>query len=152
MEVYSYDSTTKEYIGSCIADPDPLVEGRFLLPKNSTAIQPPVKLTHSKQVFDETNESWGMVVDYRNDTVCMIDPDNFFVRQIKMQLGEELQSNMIIASIPVGIYMPKWDNSRWVQGKITPMNEEVDEEKTAMSEAIIDLNARLEKLEKESEQ
>jgi hypothetical protein len=61
MIIYNYDKDYKYYIDSSEADPSPLEPGVFLIPANSTSIQPPNCLESEIQIFD--NNSWTVVTN-----------------------------------------------------------------------------------------
>lgn len=56
MIVYNYHPITHEYTGYSEADPDPLEDGRWLIPANATTISPPDQITGKSRNF--VNGSW----------------------------------------------------------------------------------------------
>jgi hypothetical protein len=59
MNIYHYDATGA-YLGADVADPDPLVKGRWLIPANATHIAPPNAVEGNLRVF--RNGAWGYVL------------------------------------------------------------------------------------------
>lgn len=55
MQVYNYNPITREFVGTEIADPNPLVEGEWLIPAHATTIEPPEHIEGSSRVFDGDN-------------------------------------------------------------------------------------------------
>lgn len=66
MIFHSYDPVTGEYNGTGIADPDPVVEGSFLIPAHATTETPPEREAGCAIVWDGT--SWAQVEDRRGET------------------------------------------------------------------------------------
>jgi hypothetical protein len=58
LKVYSYNWATGEYIGSDIADPNPLEPGNYLLPAYSTDKEPPAVEKGKRAVFDFEKQEW----------------------------------------------------------------------------------------------
>lgn len=56
MIVYNYHPITHEYTGYSEADPDPLEDGRWLIPANATTVSPPDQITGKSRNF--VNGSW----------------------------------------------------------------------------------------------
>ena len=65
MKIWHYDSRTKELIGEGEADADPLVEGEFIHPFASTAVEPPEPQEGSARIWN--GEAWQSVPDYRGE-------------------------------------------------------------------------------------
>lgn len=62
MFVYHYHHISFIYLGSESADPDPLEEGQFLLPANSTFTAPPDSPPSGFHYrWDSANEQWNLV-------------------------------------------------------------------------------------------
>ncbi|MET3602211.1 DUF4376 domain-containing protein [Martelella mangrovi] len=66
MDIYHFSVETGEYLGKRKADPDPLVEGRFLIPANAVTVAPPTAGPYEASVFAEGR--WSLVPDYRGQT------------------------------------------------------------------------------------
>lgn len=63
--VYSYDVTTKEYIGETVAYESPRRPGSYLIPANATEAAPPDTVEHQAAVFDVATQEWVIKADYR---------------------------------------------------------------------------------------
>jgi hypothetical protein len=61
MKVYSYHPSTGIYTSTEEADPDPLVDSRWLVPANATTIQPPSTAQDELAVFNEKDNSWEVI-------------------------------------------------------------------------------------------
>lgn len=66
MDIYHFSAATGEYLGQGKADPDPLEEGRFLVPANSVTVAPPAVGAQQASVFSDGQ--WSIVADYRGQT------------------------------------------------------------------------------------
>ncbi|MFK4259033.1 DUF4376 domain-containing protein [Agrobacterium tumefaciens] len=55
--IYNFDAETGEFLFASVADPDPLVEDRFLIPANATLIPPPVEQEGNVRRF--VGGAWG---------------------------------------------------------------------------------------------
>lgn len=60
MKIYNYHPETFVLIGSSLADPDPLEEGKFLIPAHSTTVEPLTPAPGQMAVFDETAQTWSL--------------------------------------------------------------------------------------------
>lgn len=141
MKIYHYHPITKELLEMGVADESPLELDVFLIPAHATEIEPPH--IDEKQAAIFTENGWQVVADYRKDSVCKIDIDGFFVAVHKMELGEELNQNLILsAPPPEGLYKPKWNGTKWVQGAEPsppePTEIEILQEKVAMQDMVIE--------------
>jgi hypothetical protein len=58
MNVYNYHPVTKEFLSQDIADPDPITPNRWLIPANSTAIEPPELGENQITLFNEEKKIW----------------------------------------------------------------------------------------------
>lgn len=67
MQIYHYDSITKEYISSSQADESPLSPGEYLIPAYSTTIPIPTIPTNTSILFN--NEVWEVIEDNRGTEV-----------------------------------------------------------------------------------
>ena len=56
MKIYHYDSSTKFFVAEGKADPDPLVQGSFLVPAFATEVEPPQ--LSSEQVAFWNGSQW----------------------------------------------------------------------------------------------
>lgn len=94
MLVYNYHPETKIYWGSEEAFPDPLEEGKFLIPAFSTTIAPPELREGEYAVFD--NDSWrvySLNVDFTGNLEDIRSDFNAFVPAVMQQL-EQMQSEL----------------------------------------------------------
>ena len=84
MLFYSYDSKTKEYLGSEEAYLDPeetKVQGQdvYCLPANATFTKPPKTKEHQTVVF---NDGWSKVADYRGEYIVNSDMNPFIYNKL----------------------------------------------------------------------
>lgn len=66
MNIYRYSSVNGEYLGTGTADPDPLADGEWLFPANSTVTPPPTTQTNKARVWE--NGEWLQIDDHRGET------------------------------------------------------------------------------------
>lgn len=64
-QVYGYDRTTKEYTGPQSAPESPREPGVYLIPANSTEIEPPAAGEHQAACF--VDGAWEIKADYRDE-------------------------------------------------------------------------------------
>lgn len=64
-QVYGYDRTTKEYTGPQTAPDSPREPGVYLIPANSTDIEPPAAGEHQAACF--VDGTWELKADYRDE-------------------------------------------------------------------------------------
>jgi hypothetical protein len=58
VKVYNYNPANKVYTFEEEADPDPLIQGRWLVPANATTITPPELREDEIVIFDEEKQKW----------------------------------------------------------------------------------------------
>lgn len=63
MNIYHYSGTTGEYLGTSVADADPLTPNAFLIPACSTTVEPPTAPAGQVAVF--SNNQWALFNDFR---------------------------------------------------------------------------------------
>lgn len=63
MRIYHYNPSTKEYLGSGIADESPLEPGQFLIPAHATTVEPPIIPAGQVAVFN--GAGWNLLEDHR---------------------------------------------------------------------------------------
>ena len=49
---------------------------------------------------------------------CIIDENCFFVNDFLFEEGQKPDATHILTNVPTGVYVPKWDGSKWVAGKV----------------------------------
>lgn len=65
MEIYSAHPVTREYLGSTIADPDPLEVGSWLIPAHAYPDAPPAVPAGQAAQRSEDGSAWLLVADHR---------------------------------------------------------------------------------------
>jgi len=65
MIIYNYSQATFEFIGQSEARPDPLEENKYLIPANSTEIEPPEISENQIAVFNPDTNNWDIKPDFR---------------------------------------------------------------------------------------
>ena len=66
MDIYHYHSLTGEYLGKGVADPNPLEEGNWLMPANSTVMEP-LPPEDGKAII-WSDQQWSYLADHRGET------------------------------------------------------------------------------------
>lgn len=66
MDIYHYHSLTGEYLGKGVADPNPLEEGNWLMPANSTVMEPLPPEDGKAVVWSD--QQWSYLADHRGET------------------------------------------------------------------------------------
>lgn len=66
MDIWNYNPATGELIGQSVADPNPLVDGEWLLPAHSTPTAPPTHQAGQAVIF--AGNSWSSTPDHRGET------------------------------------------------------------------------------------
>jgi hypothetical protein len=61
MNVYNYHPVTKVFLSQETADPDPLTPGNWLIPAQSTTIEPPTVGENEVVIFNEDEKIWETV-------------------------------------------------------------------------------------------
>lgn len=61
MKIYHYHPDNGRYLGSGMADQDPLVEGNWLIPAHATDIQPPKSEPGKITVFNPDAQQWELI-------------------------------------------------------------------------------------------
>jgi hypothetical protein len=118
MEIYNYDSETKEYLNSNEANIDPLEtqlqgEDVFLLPAFATYDEPPTADENEKAVFGE-DENWSVVSDHRGTEYWDEDGVSLEI----MELDESVPGNCTTEAPPDdnSLKVPHWTGSEWEEG------------------------------------
>jgi hypothetical protein len=69
LTCYAYVDVTHEFVAEIQGDPDPIVIGNVLYPRNTTTIKPPAYSPGSTiPVFNPQANSWSLKADYRGRT------------------------------------------------------------------------------------
>jgi hypothetical protein len=66
MNIFNYRLVTGEFVGSSAADPDPMLDGEFLIPAFSTTVEPPDQQAGWARVW--SGSAWEQVLDHRGET------------------------------------------------------------------------------------
>lgn len=69
MKIYNYYKETFEFLNESIADKSPLEKDVYFIPAYATNKVPLKKKEGFALVFNEENQLWKQIVDYRNKTV-----------------------------------------------------------------------------------
>lgn len=90
MNIYNYNSETKEFISQNSADSDPLNKGEFLIPANATIIKPGIKPGENQAiVFDEENKVWKTVHDFRGSEYWTDDGEHHVIPALNETVPDE---------------------------------------------------------------
>lgn len=73
MDIWHYDPTTGELLGSGVANSNPLEEGQWLLPAYATDVAPPEPIEGRARVW--LGGSWDQIADHRGETWWMADAE-----------------------------------------------------------------------------
>jgi len=86
--IYIYDKDTKEYKGQEVA---PFIRGQYIMPMYCTEIAPDFSLLQQNQcfVFNEQEQKWSIVPDYRGTTLYHKETKQEFVINEINKLPEE---------------------------------------------------------------
>lgn len=105
MKIYNYDPKTGEYLSAKDARPDPMTEGRFLIPAFATDIEPLEPKEGYAIVFAQG--TWNYVEDHRGQTIYKTENKETAVVTGIGPIPEEFT-----AIEPV--QHSKWDGAKWV--------------------------------------
>lgn len=61
--------------------------------------------------------------------VLKINSEGFFIEDVLIENNETLPNNCIETICPQGFKKPKWDGKEWVEGDVTKVKIETDEER-----------------------
>jgi len=108
--VFSYDKDDYSFNGTIIARPDPLVDGSFLIPAYSTEIEPPMIEDFQIPVWNEKENKWELVDDYRG---MQMYHKKTGMPELITTIGE-IPDEYTIIPLPEGAF--KWDEKEenWV--------------------------------------
>lgn len=115
---YHYDPETKEYLNQSNARLDPMeteVQGEdvFLCPKHATHIAPPSLGANQVAVFDEENQEWDTMADFRGSVYYGRYGDENVIEEI----GETIPEGPDYSTTPPPseLKKPKLHYSNWVE-------------------------------------
>lgn len=80
MQIFHYHPETGEFLGQSAALPDPLEEGRFLVPAYATDAPPPESGQNKVAVFD--GQSWVLKPDFRGTVYWLSHGDKHTITEI----------------------------------------------------------------------
>lgn len=67
--LYNYSEIFHEFLYESVANKDPMVKDRILIPRLATTIKPPKVGDKEVACFDEQNQEWVVKVDHRDTVV-----------------------------------------------------------------------------------
>lgn len=67
--IYNYSTLDRSFTVESEAPSDPVTPNRFLIPMGATDIKPPAFAENEVPVYDEKNQEWVVVSDYRNTAI-----------------------------------------------------------------------------------
>lgn len=91
MKIYHYAKDTGEYLGSSDAWPDPLEDGRFLIPAHASETAPPNTSDNEVAVF--SSGSWEVLPDFRGVDYWLAYSDKHTI----MEIGETVPNGAFLA-------------------------------------------------------
>ena len=127
LTIYSYHNTTKEFIGETKADPNPVREGDFLIPADSTTIKPP-KFNKDKQSCRFIDNKWVVAkIEVAKEEIIQETKEQLISKNQQILWGAATQYEQskiygsITATIALGVMKNKpkciavsdWINSIW---------------------------------------
>jgi hypothetical protein len=78
--IYQYKASTREFIHTKEARPDPRNKGEFLMPKHSTLIAPPTVAVNEAAVFD--GSAWSVVIDHRGTEYWLENGEYYIIKDL----------------------------------------------------------------------
>jgi len=116
MNIYRYDGTTGEYLGTSEARLDPLESQNtgkdvYLIPANATTDAPATAGENQAAVY--SGGKWSLVDDYRGQKYW--NKDTGAVVTIE-DLGAV--STDLVSIAPDGLFAPKWDGTQWTESAL----------------------------------
>lgn len=90
--IYHYDQGNHEYLGQSVAVPDPLVQGRALIPASATTKKPPAAGKNEAAVFDPAKDAWATVPDYRGTVYWLADGTKHTIDQLNVKPPDDALS------------------------------------------------------------
>lgn len=125
MKIYNYDPITGEYLSSKDARPDPMTEGRFLIPAFATDIEPPDPKEGYAIIFAQGG--WNYVVDHRGQSIYSTENAE---RATVTGIGPIPERFTVIEPIQHS----KWDGAKWVEDTDALKEAESNEIKARLAE------------------
>jgi len=117
MEIHNYSPQTGEYLGASVARPDPLEDGRYLVPANATTESPPSVKDFEVAVY---NNGWAVKKDYRGVKYWDTDKNQYEIKDI----DEVVPEGYISVAPPEGDV--KWGGTSWVKSPPTPQQVNIE--------------------------
>ena len=129
ITVHSYDKVTREYTGELIARLCPVTNKEYLMPANSTLLEPPTKVDGQAIVF--ADDCWTYIEDNRGKAVYSKENGDKVGSIVK--LYDNIKDDYTLL---VPIENSTWDGVKWV---VVPATTEELEAK-AIAEVIVQRN------------
>lgn len=127
ITVYKYSAVTKEYIGTAMAQPNPVRAGEYLLPPNTTTMEPPRVIDKGKvAVYNAEFDIWTPMPDYRGTWYNINTKEKLIIDQIGVEPTAEYTKKEPWADYVV------WQNGEWVE----PESHKIEVKKTQVSAKI----------------
>lgn len=67
-----------------------------------------------------------------------INDEGFYIEDYMYQKNENLNKDIIITEIQQGLFKPKWDGTKWIEGATTEYIESITAKKSIIEENLID--------------
>lgn len=132
MEIYKYKKETGEFLHSRSARPDPLVKDRFLVPANSTTIEPPAVEQYEVAVFEAGK--WSVKEDHRGREAW----EKQTAEPVEIADIGPLPDAVTLAD-PSGVVCPMWDGAGWIGNKADALTEKLSKIDSLVGEFQADL-------------
>lgn len=85
MNIYHYDRATNQYLGTSVADVDPLKPGSYLMPALATTAQPPVTGANQAAIYQPATNDWTVVPDYRGHKYWLADRSEHTITELTVE-------------------------------------------------------------------
>lgn len=79
MNIYNYDKVNKEFLSTSVAIENPLEKGNFLIPASATKVEPLQAKIGFAVCFNEQEQVWEYIEDYRGEESFSIKEKSLFV-------------------------------------------------------------------------
>lgn len=135
MNVFHYHPETKEYIGSTDAklDPKELKDNKkevYMLPFSATFLEPPKAEVNKARIFDNVNEKWITVDDFRGQTMYLKETGEAVTITALGTIPDELT----ILERPSINHIWDYEVNSWVEDIETIKAQEEDAVKASLTE------------------